>query len=88
MEDSPECFTAEALDTEGNTFSSIDGLAFEWGIINDSAMDPITLDSRNVLRISKFIDSEYEMSESIRQLESVGLTGHKILIEGFILIRI
>ncbi len=80
LEDSPECFTVEALDAEGNTFSSVEGLAFEWGIMNDH----ILLDdsSRNVLRISKFIDSEYEVSESIRQLESVGLSGHKILIEG------
>ena len=39
-------------------------------------------DSRNVLRISKFIDSEYQVSESIRALEALGLSGHKILIEG------
>lgn len=87
LEDSPECFTAEALDDEGNTFSSIDGLAFEWSILNDNndneaSDEPLALDSRNVLKISKFIESEYEVSESIRQLESVGLTGHKILIEG------
>lgn len=83
LEDSPECFTAEALDDEGNTFSSIDGLAFEWNVINELSDEKVnSLDSRNVLRISKFIDSEYEMSESIKQLESVGLSGHKILIEG------
>ena len=99
LEDSPECFTVEALDAEGNTFSSLDGLAFEWSIINDvrhnsqtgQALDPEkssvsssggSIDSRNVLRISKFIDSEYVITESIRQLESIGLSGHKILIEG------
>lgn len=86
LEDSPECFTAEALDDEGNTFSSIDGLAFEWSILNDDGGDSeqlaASVDSRNVLKISKFIDSEYEVSDSIKQLESVGLTGHKILIEG------
>jgi nuclear pore complex protein Nup210 len=86
----------EALDSEGNTFSSLDGLAFEWSIINDirrnaesqvagdekSSSLTGSIDSRNVLRTSKFIDSEYEISESIRQLESIGLSGHKILIEG------
>lgn len=90
LEDSPECFTAEALDDEGNTFSSIDGLAFEWSILNEddevsstsNDEQPLALDSRNVLKVSKFIESEYEVSDSIRQLESVGLTGHKILIEG------
>ena len=81
LEDSPECFTAEALDAEENTFSTIDGSAFEWSIIED-ATDAVTVDSRNVLRISKFIESEYEISESIRQLESIGLSGHKTLIEG------
>lgn len=72
------------MDDEGNTFSSIDGLAFEWNILNDDHdRDELnSLDSRNVLKISKFIESEYEVSESIKQLESVGLTGHKILIEG------
>ena len=39
-------------------------------------------DSRNVLRISKFIDSEYQVGESIRALEALGLSGHKILIDG------
>jgi nuclear pore complex protein Nup210 len=74
----------------------LDGLPFEWSIINDpndpseSGSDPAidsnlaitSVDSRNVLRISKFIDSEYVVSDSIRQLESIGLSGNKILIEG------
>ena len=88
LEDSPECFTVEALDDEGNTFSSIDGLPFEWNIIEDAGVllanhtDSSSLDSRNILRISKFIESEYAVSESIRQLETIGLSGHQILIEG------
>lgn len=89
LEDSPESFTVEALDDEGNTFSSIDGLPFEYNIINDldsetqnltSAQDK--LDSRNILRLSKFIESEYAVSDSIRSLERIGLSGHQILIEG------
>lgn len=86
LEDSPECFTVEALDSEGNTFTSIDGLAFEWSIIHDQQRhlkdSSDDNQSRNVLRISKLIDSEYELSESIRALEAVGLSGHKMLIEG------
>ena len=86
LEDSPESFTVEALDDEGNTFSSIDGLPFEYSIIDDNESQDTKgankLDSRNILRLSKFIHSEYVVSESIRQLESVGLSGHKILIEG------
>lgn len=91
LEDSPESFTVEALDDEGNTFSSIDGLPFEYSIINDlvNPEENLTvidskekLDSRNILRLSKFIDSEYAVSDSIRQLETIGLSGHKILIEG------
>ncbi|RNA20580.1 nuclear pore membrane glycoprotein [Brachionus plicatilis] len=79
LEDSPESLTAEALDSESNTFTSIDGLPFEWKVFNDETTFD---DSRNVLRIAKFIDSEYEVSDSIKQLESLGLHGHKILIEG------
>jgi len=59
LEDSPESFTAEALDSESNTFSSLDGLPFEWSVINDanenSNSNNLTLDSRNVLRISNLI---------------------------------
>ena len=65
LEDSPESFTAEALDSEGNTFSSLEGLPFEWSIINDpnDHTNNLTtsIDSRNVLRISKFIESEYQV---------------------------
>lgn len=95
LEDSPESFTVEALDDEGNTFSSIDGLPFEYSIINDldsesenltAAVDRSStqdkLDSRNILRLSKFIESEYAVSDSIRSLEKIGLSGHQILIEG------
>ncbi|RNA18231.1 nuclear pore membrane glycoprotein, partial [Brachionus plicatilis] len=78
-EHSPESLTAEALDSESNTFTSIDGLPFEWKVFNDQTNFE---DSRNVLRIAKFTDSEYEASDSIKQLESLGLHGHKILIEG------
>jgi hypothetical protein len=48
--------------------------------VTSSAGDNI--DSRNILRLSKFIESEYAVSDSIRQLELIGLSGHKILIEG------
>jgi nuclear pore complex protein Nup210 len=86
LEDSPECFTTEAFDDEGNTFSSLEGLPFEWIIVNDissskEAADG-SVDARNILRPIKFADSEYEVSKSIRQLESIGLSGHKMLIEG------
>jgi nuclear pore complex protein Nup210 len=87
LEDSPECFTVEALDTEGNTFTSLDGLPFEWNILNDPSLiennqNLSSIDSRNVLRLSKFIESEYVVSDSIKQLEKIGLSGNKILIEG------
>ena len=36
----------------------------------------------NVLRLSKFIESEYVVSDLIKQLELIGLSGHKILIVG------
>ena len=48
----------------------------------DSASISSAGDSRNVLRSNKFIDSEYEVSESIGSLEALGLSGHKIIIEG------
>jgi nuclear pore complex protein Nup210 len=84
LEDSPERFTVMALDSEGNTFTSINGLPFEWNIIDieNNFNKHQIIDSRNVLRMAKLSDSEYDVSEKIKNLEKIGLNGHQILIEG------
>lgn len=87
LEDSPECFVCEAFDLEGNTFTSIEGLPFEWLIIEDNLNkqqqnNANYLDTRNVLKMLNFIESEYTVSDTIRNLEMQGYNGNKILIEG------
>jgi nuclear pore complex protein Nup210 len=77
LEDSPECFVSEAFDLEGNSFTTIEGLPFEWFIVNTDNRD-----SYSVLNMQKFIDSEYQVSDTIRNLELSGIHGNKILIEG------
>ena len=77
LEDSPECFVSEAFDLEGNSFTTIEGLPFEWLVVNK-----FNTNEYDVLNILKFIDSEYIVSDVIRNLELTGLYGNKILIEG------
>ena len=67
LEDSPECFLCEAFDLEGNSFTSIEGLPFEWLIVDK--------DNTNVLNMQRFIDSEYVVSDTIRNIELSGLHG-------------
>ena len=56
LEDSPECFVCEAFDLEGNSFTSIEGLGFQWSIVDK--------EDTNVLNMQRFIDSEYVVSVS------------------------
>ncbi|NXY86796.1 PO210 protein, partial [Alcedo cyanopectus] len=49
LEDSPLELKIQALDSEGNTFSTLAGLAFEWTVVKDTEADGIS-DSHNSLR--------------------------------------
>lgn len=63
----------------GNEFSSVDGLVFRWTFEGHSADDQA---NEHVLRWVKFADSSYDVIPSIAALESQGLQGHVVLIEG------
>ncbi|CAF1321374.1 unnamed protein product [Rotaria sordida] len=90
LEDAPELFKLRAHDQHGSTFSSIEHFPFEWKLLNAAIVNEQnvkksasgTLDATKVIRILRLTDSSYEMSETVRNLESHGSLSYEILLEG------
>jgi hypothetical protein len=55
-----------ATDPEGNTFSTLRGLEFEWKVNNE---DNIETGARNILQIVPFKGSQQEVDPLITQME-------------------
>ncbi|XP_052692934.1 nuclear pore membrane glycoprotein 210-like [Crassostrea angulata] len=80
LEDSPEELIIKGYDDEGNVFSSLAGLEFEWSVLPDTSTEGEEM--VDILRITKFTESHYFMPYYIQQLEAKGLQGDFILVEG------
>ncbi|KAI1892348.1 hypothetical protein AGOR_G00132440 [Albula goreensis] len=81
LEDSPLELKIQALDSEGNTFSTLAGLGFDWTIVKDAETARFS-DSHNALRVLKFSESTYTPPGYISQMEKVGKQGDIILVSG------
>ncbi|XP_037586068.1 nuclear pore membrane glycoprotein 210 isoform X3 [Cebus imitator] len=81
LEDSPLELKIQALDSEGNTFSTLAGLVFEWTIVKDSEADRFS-DSHNALRILTFLESTYIPPSYISEMEKAAKQGDTILVSG------
>ncbi|KAM4721755.1 LOW QUALITY PROTEIN: nuclear pore membrane glycoprotein 210 [Rhinophrynus dorsalis] len=81
LEDSPLELKIQALDSEGNTFSTLAGLAFDWTVVKDVELDGFS-DSHNTLRILKFLESTYVPPAYITEMEKVAKQGDTILVSG------
>uniref|UniRef100_A0A4W5MVM5 Nucleoporin 210 n=1 Tax=Hucho hucho TaxID=62062 RepID=A0A4W5MVM5_9TELE len=81
LEDSPLELKIHALDSEGNTFSTLASLVFDWTIVKDADMDGF-LDSYNSLRVLKFSESTYTPPGYVSEMERVGKQGDIILVSG------
>ncbi|XP_019732833.1 nuclear pore membrane glycoprotein 210 isoform X5 [Hippocampus comes] len=81
LEDSPLALEIHALDSEGNTFSTLAGLVFDWSIVKDVDVNGFS-DSYDSLRFLKFSDSTYTPPEYISEMEHVGKQGNIILVSG------
>ncbi|XP_006264393.3 nuclear pore membrane glycoprotein 210-like [Alligator mississippiensis] len=80
VEDAPLELTVRALDIEGNTFSSLSGMTFEWNIAKDDDMDSLELSSK--IRILKYSEAEYSPPDYIVELERAEKQGDRILVSG------
>ncbi|CAH1116509.1 unnamed protein product [Phaedon cochleariae] len=76
MEEAPEDFQITAYDDQGNEFSTMEGVEFEWNIVS---LGP---NKDAVLRYITFRDSPYETPPAIAPLEQEGKKGYSILLEG------
>nr|XP_033781607.1 nuclear pore membrane glycoprotein 210 [Geotrypetes seraphini] len=81
LEDSPLELKIQALDSEGNTFTTLAGLAFDWTIVKDTETNGFS-DSHNTLRILKFLESTYVPPSYITEMEKVAKQGDTILVSG------
>ncbi|XP_061114891.1 nuclear pore membrane glycoprotein 210 [Conger conger] len=81
LEDSPLELKIQALDTEGNTFSTLAGLAFDWTIVKDAETARFS-DSHNALRVLRFSESTYTPPRYISLMERAGRQGDIILVSG------
>ncbi|XP_006870531.1 PREDICTED: nuclear pore membrane glycoprotein 210 [Chrysochloris asiatica] len=81
LEDSPLELKIQALDSEGNTFSTLAGLVFDWTIVKDTEADGFS-DSHNSLRILTFLESTYIPPTYITEMEKVAKQGDTILVSG------
>uniref|UniRef100_A0A4W3I726 Nucleoporin 210 n=1 Tax=Callorhinchus milii TaxID=7868 RepID=A0A4W3I726_CALMI len=81
LEDSPLKLRVRALDAEGNTFSTLAGLGFEWNLVKDSPTVGYS-DSHNALRLLKFSESTYTPPAYISEMEKHGKQGDTILVSG------
>uniref|UniRef100_H0ZZ05 PO210 protein n=1 Tax=Taeniopygia guttata TaxID=59729 RepID=H0ZZ05_TAEGU len=81
LEDSLLELKIHALDSEGNTFSTLAGLVFDWTLVKDPEPDGFS-DSHNTLRILKFLESTYIPPSYILEMEKVAKQGDTILVSG------
>ncbi|KAG7521448.1 hypothetical protein JOB18_048637 [Solea senegalensis] len=81
LEDSPLELKIHALDSEGNTFSTLAGLVFDWTLVKDVDVNGFS-DSYNSLRVLKFSESTYTPPGYITEMERVGKQGDIILVSG------
>ncbi|XP_046395888.1 nuclear pore membrane glycoprotein 210 [Ischnura elegans] len=87
VEEAPEAFEVRAYDDQGNEFSTLEGVAFEWSIGGQkrekaSGGGPEETAGGSVLRFITYRDSPYEAPHGVELLESRGLRANTVLLEG------
>nr|XP_021537546.1 nuclear pore membrane glycoprotein 210-like [Neomonachus schauinslandi] len=80
VDDSPLELMVRALDAEGNTFSSLAGMMFEWSIAQDNETTREELSSK--IRILKYSEAEYSPPVYIAEMEKEEKQGDMILVSG------
>uniref|UniRef100_A0A4X2LUM8 Nucleoporin 210 like n=1 Tax=Vombatus ursinus TaxID=29139 RepID=A0A4X2LUM8_VOMUR len=75
VDDSPLELMVRALDAEGNTFSSLAGMMFEWSIAKDDESERVEL-------ILKYSEAEYSPPKYIAEMEKAEKQGDMILVSG------
>ncbi|KAH8851538.1 Nuclear pore membrane glycoprotein 210 [Schistosoma japonicum] len=80
LHNTPVSLVVTAYDEYGNTFSSLEGVPFEWRIFEDKYEE--LGDVQGVLRFITWSESEYTTPSTMALLESKGLQGYMQLLSG------
>ncbi|XP_069072118.1 nuclear pore membrane glycoprotein 210-like [Pleurodeles waltl] len=80
LDDAPLELAVRAMDQEGNTFSSLSGISFEWSIVKDDKTENI--EPSNRIRILKYSEAEYTPPDYIAEMELRQKQGDLILVSG------
>ncbi|XP_041982111.1 nuclear pore membrane glycoprotein 210 [Aricia agestis] len=78
LEEAPEAFEVVASDDQGNTFSTLEGLSFEWTIENIGK----NYGEEPLVTLVRWRDTDYEAPKGIAELEAQGLRSHAVLLYG------
>uniref|UniRef100_A0A8B9DP18 Nucleoporin 210 like n=1 Tax=Anser cygnoides TaxID=8845 RepID=A0A8B9DP18_ANSCY len=84
VEDSPLELAVRALDVEGNTFSSLSGMTFEWSVAKDDDIENHTKSYFFffLVRILKYSEADYSPPDYIVEMEKAEKQGDRILVSG------
>ncbi|XP_052035907.1 nuclear pore membrane glycoprotein 210-like [Apodemus sylvaticus] len=80
VDDAPLELMVRALDSKGNTFSTLAGMVFEWSIAQDNGSSREELSSK--IRILKYSEAEYSPPDYIIEMEKEERQGDVILVSG------
>uniref|UniRef100_A0A6I8N4G0 Nucleoporin 210 like n=1 Tax=Ornithorhynchus anatinus TaxID=9258 RepID=A0A6I8N4G0_ORNAN len=80
VDDAPLELAVRALDAQGNTFSSLAGMAFDWSLARDDESESVELTSR--IRVLRYSEAEYSPPDYIAQMEAAEKQGDRILVSG------
>lgn len=89
LEEAPETFELWAVDAQGNAFTTLEGIEFNWQISSQNFRSLEVKDQQRssswqqVLKFLTFKESVYhEIPKSVEKFESLGLKGYMVLLEG------
>lgn len=86
LEEAPETFELLAMDSQGNAFTTLEGIEFSWQISSQNFRKPEAKERsswQQVLKFLTFTESVYhEVPKSVEKFESLGLKGYMVLLEG------
>lgn len=83
LEEAPETFELWAQDSQGNAFTTLEGVEFSWKISSQTPLDGKERDWQKVLRFLRFADSKYhDVPATVEKFDRQGLKGYMVLLEG------
>lgn len=81
VEEAPEEFEVRAYDDQGNEFTTMEGVEFDWDLHTITDRDSVVA-AQTVMKFRTFQGSPYATPRAIAPIEDEGKQGYMVLIEG------